>query len=134
MSPIRILLVDDNPEFLDVAAYFLSTEPQLEIVGRALSGHEALSKISQLQPDLVFLDLAMPNMNGLEVTRKLKGQSDLPRIIILTLHDSQEYRNLAEAMGADGFITKSDFGTELLPLIHTLFNNSGGGLQQKVYG
>ena len=125
MPPIRILLVDDNLDFLDVATHFLTTEPKLEIVGRARSGHEALKQIAQLQPDLVLLDLAMPEMSGLEVVRQLKAKLEWPRVIILTLHDSQEYRLLAENIGVDGFITKSDFGTELLPLIHTLFNSPG---------
>jgi CheY-like chemotaxis protein len=74
-QPIRMLMVDDSPTFLDAATTFLSRVPRFEVVGRALSGEEALEQVHQLQPDLVLLDLAMPGMDGLEVTRRLKAQS-----------------------------------------------------------
>ena len=120
MLPLRILLVDDSIQFLDVAARTLALVPSIEIVGRAYSGHEALEQVTQLQPDLVLMDLAMPNMNGLEATRRLKAQTDAPHVVILTLHDSPEYRAAAEAVGADNFVSKTEFNTQVLPLIDTL--------------
>jgi len=120
MQPIRILLVDDNPEFLNSAAHFLSTDPQIEIVGHALSGEDALEQVAQTQPDLVLMDLLMSDMNGLEATRRIKERPDAPRVVVLTLYDQPEYRAEAETARADGFITKSEFGDQLLPLIHTL--------------
>jgi DNA-binding NarL/FixJ family response regulator len=123
MAPIRILLADDNPEFLHAATNFLATDPQLEIVGQARSGQQARDQVSDLQPRLVIMDLAMPGTSGLEATRQIKTQANPPYVIILTLYDNAEYRAEAERMGADGFVAKSDMGTELLPLIHTLCNN-----------
>lgn len=117
MQPLRILLVDDSLPFLESATRFLSEEACLEIVGRASSGKEALEQVMRLHPDLVLMDLAMPGMNGLEATRQIKLQGDAPYIIVLTLSDSNEYRIAAEAVGADGFVSKSDFSTALLPLI-----------------
>ncbi len=118
---VRVLLVDDSPEFLESAARFLSTDPWIEIVGRALSGSDALAQAARLHPDLVLMDLAMPGMNGLEAARQIRTQPDPPRIVIVTMYDSPEYRVAAEAEGAEGFVTKPEFGTRLLPLIRTLF-------------
>jgi DNA-binding NarL/FixJ family response regulator len=123
---MRILLVDDSPEFLEAVAHFLATEPEIEVVGRASSGRSALEQVSRLQPDLVLMDLAMPEMNGLEATRRIKSQPDTPCVVILTLHDNFEYRAQAAAVHADGFVPKSELGTQLLPLIHGLCNNEAG--------
>jgi DNA-binding NarL/FixJ family response regulator len=119
--PIRILLVDDNPEFLKSAAQFLSAEPRIEIVGQALSGRSALEQMALWRPDLVLMDLALPEMNGLDVTSRIKSQPGAPCVIILTLYDNPEYRAEARAVGADGFIAKSEFGTQLISLIYRLF-------------
>ncbi len=121
MPSLRILLVDDSPTFLESATRFLAMDARLEIIGRVLSGGEALEQVPRLCPDLVLMDLAMPGMNGLEATRRIKAQPSAPYIVILTLNDSREYRDAALAVGADGFVTKSEFGTALLPLLHSLF-------------
>ena len=89
---IRIVFADDNPKFLDAATNYLAIDPQLEIVGQARSGREAMEQVAALQPHLVIMDLAMPETNGLEATRQIKAQSNPPYIIILTLHDNPEYR------------------------------------------
>jgi len=117
----RVLLVDDSAEFLDSASHFLNTDPRIEIVGRAYSGKGALEQVPVLKPDLVLMDLTMPEMNGLEATRALKSQPDGPRVIILTLHDNPEYRAAAEAVRADGFVTKTELDFQLLPMINRLF-------------
>ncbi|MEJ2263101.1 MAG: response regulator transcription factor [Anaerolineales bacterium] len=121
MTGIRTLLVDDNPEFLEAAKRFLTSDEQLKIIGTALSGQEAIKKVKELNPDLVLMDLAMPDMNGLEATRQIKNESGAPHVVILTLHDTPEYREASDSVGADGFIPKSDFGMQLLPLIKALF-------------
>jgi DNA-binding NarL/FixJ family response regulator len=117
----RVLLVDDSPEFLESAAHFLNTDPHIEIVGRAHSGRGALEKVPLLKPDLVLMDLSMPEMNGLDATRAIKAHADGPRVIILTLHDNPEYRAAAADVRADGFVTKTELDLQLLPLIHELF-------------
>jgi len=115
------MLVDDSHEFLDSAVRFLSADPRVMIVGHALSGDDALEQIQRLKPDLVLMDLAMPGMNGLQATSHIKAESSAPYVIILTLYDSPEYRAAAADVGADGFIIKSEFGTQVLPLIDVLF-------------
>lgn len=121
MKPRRVLLVDDNAGFLKTASRFLAAHPEVEIVGRAFSGREALGLVTHLHPDLVLMDLAMPEMGGLEATREIKAQPGAPRVVILTLHDNREYRAAAKAVGADGFISKSEFGAQLLALILAMF-------------
>lgn len=121
MTLIRTLLVDDNPDFVEAAAHFLASDPEIEIVGVSLSGPDAINRLPGLLPDLVLVDLAMPDLNGLEVTRQIKSQANAPRVVLLTLHDNQEYRRAGQAAHADGFMTKSDLGIGLLPLIHSLF-------------
>jgi DNA-binding NarL/FixJ family response regulator len=122
MSSIRTLLVDDSPQFIEATIRFLSSVPNIEIVGTTLSGKEAIDKVTSLNPDLVLIDLAMPGMNGLETTRYIKSRPGAPQVIILTLHDNFEYRLASEAANADGFIAKSNLGVDLLPMIHGLFN------------
>jgi DNA-binding NarL/FixJ family response regulator len=124
MSPIRVLLVDDNPKFIAAAAYFLTTLPEVTVVGYALSAQEGLAQATNSQPNLVLMDIAMPHMNGLEATRELKTWPHAPYVIILTMYDNLEYRAAAKLAGADGFVTKSEFGAQLPLLIQTLFGTA----------
>lgn len=119
---LRILLVDDSPEFLVVATNFLSMEAGFEVIGQCTSAKDALEMVEQLHPDLVIMDLAMPVMNGIEATRKIKEKPEAPDVIILTLYDNPEYRQLSEMAHADGFVTKSEFVVQLIPLINRLFS------------
>lgn len=121
---VHILLIDDNPEFLSSAARFLSAYTQFLVVGCIPSGQDGLHQAAQLQPDLVLVDMVMPEMGGLEVTRQLKARPNAPRVVVLTLYDNSEYRAAAAEAGADGFVPKSEFGTQLQPLICSLFDDS----------
>ncbi len=131
-DPIRILLTNDSLASLESAARFLAGDPQVEIVGLARSGEEALRQVLELQPDLVLMDLEMHGMNGLEATRRIKELPEAPRVIIVTLHDNSGYRAAAQAAQADGFIFKADFADQILPLIHTLFGISNPNLRLSV--
>lgn len=119
---IRTLIVDDSPDFLEVEKGFLSTQPFIEIVGFALNGSESIEKAFKLKPDLVLMDFVLPDMRGVDATRKIKEMDDPPYVVILTLYDNPEYKTLAEQSGADGFVTKSEFATNLIPFIHKLFS------------
>ncbi len=121
MPPIRILLVDDHAEFMSALARFLSSDAQIKVVGQANSGAEALQRVAEVSPDLVVVDLSMPDMNGLEVTRQLKRLPNAPRVIILTIYDLPQYRVAAGSAGADGFVSKAGFGTQLSSSIWALF-------------
>lgn len=119
--PIRVFLVDDNRDFLSAMQRFLSTAPRIDIAGCAFSGREALISVARCTPDLVILDLVMPGMSGLEVTRRLKASPKAPHILLLSLHEHYVYNTAALRAGADGFLAKSEMGEQMLPLIHRLF-------------
>jgi DNA-binding NarL/FixJ family response regulator len=124
MRSVRILLVDDSPDFLDCAARFLAGRPEMKVVGLARSGEEAVESAQKLSPDLVLMDLAMPRMNGIEATRQIKARPQSPCIIIISLHNNVEYRTLARTAGADEMISKENFANALFPAIERCFPNS----------
>lgn len=124
-QPVRTLMVDDHSVFLDELANLLDETHETDVVGRAESGEDALEQVARLHPDLVLMDLTMPGMGGLEATRRLKSDARAPRVIMLSLHEDPLYRQAALAVGANGFVPKSKLGTALLPMIHSLFQESG---------
>jgi DNA-binding NarL/FixJ family response regulator len=121
MKPIRVLLVDDNVDFLDAAARFLAAKPRIEIVGKTLSGRDAVERTPTLKPDLVLMDLMMPEMDGLEATRLLKQLPDPPAVIVVSLYDDQTFRTATQEAGADAFLTKQVLSKQLMPLLENLF-------------
>lgn len=120
-AALRLLLTDDNPLFLASTATLLAGAQWIEMVGQVANGTECLRLASQHAPDVVVLDLAMPDMNGFEVTKRLKALPAPPRVVILSLYDEPEYRQRARQSGADGYVAKAAAITELLPLLHSLF-------------
>ncbi len=119
---LRVLLVDDSPSFLAAARRHLAFQPWARIVGTAGSAAEAVQLVEQLKPDVVLMDVMMPDMNGIDATRELKRRPGAPRVVILTLHDNAEYRYHARLAGADGFVAKSEFEAALPLLIEKLFS------------
>lgn len=120
MPTVRVLLVDDNPAFLDAAAHFLREHPDVCVVGCLLSATEALEKVSTLQPDVVLMDLVMPQMNGLVAALHLRVLPRAPKVIIVSDHEEPAYRTLASAIQVDGFLPRRSFCAEVLPLIRRL--------------
>jgi two-component system invasion response regulator UvrY len=120
MAPIGVLLVDDSPFFLATTTRILAKDARVRIVGQALSGEAALEQLRQVDCDLVLLDIALPQMNGLEVAQRLRELPEPPRVVLLSLNDLPEYREAA-ANCADAFLGKSQAATQLLPLIRSLF-------------
>lgn len=117
---IRVLLADDNPTFLAAVRQFLSALPVTEVAGEAHNGREAMELAAQLQPDLVLLDIGMPEMNGLEAARRMQQWQSPPFIVFLSMHNGQAYRDAALQVGAAGFISKADFVDELPRMIETV--------------
>ena len=112
-SIVRALLADDSREFLAAFGQVLAGYDSLVVVGWAVSGRDALEQAGRLRPDLVFMDITMPEMDGLEATRQLKRQPDPPFVAVVTLHDLPEYRAAALAAGADAFVTMQHLGRQL---------------------
>jgi DNA-binding NarL/FixJ family response regulator/chemotaxis signal transduction protein len=117
---MRVLLADENPEFLKAAERILSLAPHLKVVGGASSGEEAVDQTKALDPELVLMNWSLPGMNGLEATRRIKAQPNPPKVIIFSLQDYPEYRLAAKEAGAEGFIPQSDFGQKIPSLIDFL--------------
>ena len=124
MKRIRVLLVDDNATFLKAATTFLAEQPRIELVGTTLSGREAVTQTPILKPDLVLIDLMMPEMDGLEAARLLKQLPDPPAVIVVSLHDDQSFAAAARQAGADGFLSKRGFSTQLMPLVESLIRDT----------
>ena len=127
---INILLVDDNPTFLLAVRQFLDRLPGTQVVGQAHDGREALTLAAELQPELMLLDIGMPRLNGLEVARAMQSWSRAPRIVFLSMHDNNAYREAARDLGALGFVGKADFVVELLPMIEQIVADSAAAEQQ----
>jgi DNA-binding NarL/FixJ family response regulator len=119
MDPVSVLLVDDNPTFLRIATRFLQEHyrDEVVVVGTAGGGQEALIKARDLRPQVILLDLAMPDLPGLEAIPRLRAALPEVGIIALTVHNSNGYRQAALAAGADEFVSKANLSTDLLPAI-----------------
>jgi len=118
---IRTLLVDDSPAFLEALARLLAHAPQVVVIATAIDGVAALQAVALRAPDLVIIDVAMPGMSGIEVTHRIKQVPHAPRIIVITISTDAAYAVAAQQAGADGFLTKGDCRTQLVPLIRSLF-------------
>jgi CheY-like chemotaxis protein len=127
LIPLRLLLVDDSHLFLGTLRRLLDTMSTVDVVGVATSGREALELVDRLKPEIVLTDLAMPEMDGLELTRRLATRPERPTIIIMSAHDLPTYRQATREAGADAFVTKADLVNQLEPLMRHLFNRPRPG-------
>jgi DNA-binding NarL/FixJ family response regulator len=119
-KPIRILLVDDHALMRAGLRVLLGQEPDLEIVGEAGTGEEAIDRAEQLRPDLVLMDISMPGMGGLEATRRITAKLPGMRVLIVTVHAEEEYLLPVLEAGGSGYVMKQSADTELLGAIRTV--------------
>lgn len=117
MKKTSIILIDDNEKFLKIASLFLGEYSHLEVMKVIQSPEIGLEIVAEIQPDIVTVDLAMPNMNGLEIIPILKSISPNTKIIALTLYESYQYENAALGLGANAFISKTNMYNKLIPTI-----------------
>jgi len=115
-----VLIVDDDPRFRTLIRKIAAGEPDLHVVGEAEDGAEAIRCTHELLPDIVLLDLAMPGVNGLEATLRIKAEHPEVKVIIVTVHTEDTYRRAAEDSGADAFLLKKTLMTVLLPTIRRM--------------
>ena len=99
---------------------FVSSHHDLEVVGLATDGRQAVQMAAVFQPDLVVMDLYMPDVDGFEATRRLKASARPPRVVAMTAHKSDENRALAQAAGADAFLVKQEVDRGLVEIIFDL--------------
>ncbi|MGI9364042.1 MAG: response regulator [Rhizobiaceae bacterium] len=112
-SPVRLLIVDDHELVRDGIRARLEDEAGIEIVGEAGNGHEAVGLAEQLQPDLLMLDINMPEMNGLDAVEEIKSRKINCNILMLSLHDNIEYVRRAKALGTNGYLLKDVSQSEM---------------------
>jgi len=122
MSPIRILLVDDHAVVRAGLRMLLGADPELQIVGEAENGAQALHLTDELAPDVVLMDISMPDMNGIEATRKIKEQNPNVVVLALTMHEDDQYFFEMLAAGASGYVPKRAAPNDLLSAIHAVHN------------
>jgi len=122
---IRLLLVDDDTGFRATLRQLLEQRADVEVLGEAGNGEEAVQLTNDLHPDVVLMDLAMPRMNGVEATRQLKRRRPDLAVIILTVHDEDVYRRTALAAGAAAFLEKKMLGVDLWPTLARILSRHG---------
>jgi DNA-binding NarL/FixJ family response regulator len=114
---LRILIADDQPYMRRAVKSLLESHQGWTVCGEAVDGLEAVSMMAELQPDVVVMDMMMPNLNGLEATRRIHLQFPSARILILTLHDVPELVRLARSAGARGLVLKSESNRLLIAAV-----------------
>jgi two-component system nitrate/nitrite response regulator NarL len=121
-TTIRVVLADDHVFVRDGIKSLLENEANIEVVGEATDGLEALKIVASEQPDLLILDIRMPNLTGIEVVEKLRSQNNLVKIVMLSMHESEEYVLKSIRAGADGYLLKGSSKEEFLKAVHTVAN------------
>lgn len=119
-SRIRILLADDHTILRAGLRMMLNAQPDMEVIGEAQDGKQAINATMHLQPDIVLMDITMPDMGGIEATRQIKRIAPEVKVLVLTMHENDEYVFQALRAGASGYILKEAADTELITALHVL--------------
>lgn len=131
MTKIRVLLADDHPIVRRGIRSLLQTAPDIDVVAEAKSGQEALSLVEELSPDVLLLDMEMPNLSGVEVARQLKAARSKVRVLALSAYDDGQYvRNLL-ANGAAGYITKEEAPEMIIEAVRGVARGEEGWLSRR---
>lgn len=121
MKKIRVLIADDHTLVRDGIRSLLALTADIEIVGEAADGREAVEKVRQLMPDIVLMDLAMPTMGGLEAARRVRKEFPATKVLVLTQYDDSEYVIPVIEAGARGFVSKMSSSSELASAIQAVY-------------
>ena len=119
----RVLIADDNTSVRDVIRTFLRDQEEIEICGEAVDGLDALKKAQSLKPDLILLDLVMPEVNGAVVASILKRKMPDLRIIMFTMYSDNVSKALSSAIGVDAVLSKPDGMSHVVESINSLFDS-----------
>jgi len=117
MGPLRILIVDDHPSVRILLRSILESVPEWEVCGEAANGSLAIAQAARLQPDVIVMDLIMPECNGLEATRRVLSTGNQTRIILTSLHEDPSFVSAARRAGACGCFFKTESGRHLIPAV-----------------
>ncbi|RUT70006.1 DNA-binding response regulator [Flavobacterium cupreum] len=117
---IRVVLADDHVFVRDGIKSLLENEANIEVVGEAIDGADALEVVAAAKPDLLIVDIRMPQLTGIEVVEKLRNDNNNLKIIMLSMHESEEYVLKSIKAGADGYLLKGSSKEEFLKALHTV--------------
>lgn len=120
MTKIQVLLVDDHMVVRIGLRALIDSEPDMQVAGEANNGVEAIEQVRALRPDVVVMDIAMPEMDGLEATRRIRSECPNTPVLILTVHAQEKYLFPVLKAGGAGYVLKSTVDTELLDAIRTV--------------
>jgi two-component system response regulator YesN len=129
-APLTLVIADDDIDYRLIIRYLLqAVSDVMTVVGEAGDGEEALALVRQLRPDMLLTDLVMPRRDGIEITRIVKRELPLTKIILMSSYTEDAYRLMASDSGADAFVSKQVITTSLLPAIRDIIRRrlSGGG-------
>jgi two-component system response regulator NreC len=132
---VRIVIAEDHTILRDGLRSLLSSSSDFEVVGEAEDGREAIRCVEKLKPDLILTDLSMPRMNGMEAIREIKKQSPKTKILVLTVHKTEEYILATLKAGADGYLLKDSTHTELMMAVKNVISGKhyiSPGVSEKV--
>lgn len=117
---VRVMLADDHAVVRQGLRAIVDGEPDMDCVGEVTDGNEVVAKTLELDPDVILMDITMPGLGGLEATRAVKTMAPDARVLILTMHESEECLQQALSVGADGYLTKSAQEPEILLAIRSV--------------
>ncbi|MFQ5880503.1 MAG: response regulator [Dehalococcoidia bacterium] len=120
-AKIRVLLADDHAVLRAGLRALISAEPDMEVVGEANDGLEAVAGVEELAPDVVVMDISMPHLDGLEAARRIRERGQDTRLLFLTVHAEEQYLLQALKVGACGYVVKSSADTDLLEAIRAAY-------------
>lgn len=116
-SVVRILVADDNELIREGLCSLLRQHPAWLVCGEATNGKDAIEKAVMLKPDVILIDVSMPDLNGFEVASRIHQQLPAPKILIVTEHDSRSFAHIEPQPGVSGYVMKSRVGCELIPAV-----------------
>ena len=122
-NPVRILIADDHTIVRQGLASLLNDQPDLKVVGQADNGRAAVDKTLELRPDIIIMDIAMPQMNGIEAVKRIKKQVPKTKVLILSMYSHEHYIHELLESGVSGYLLKDSSGRDIINAIHAAMNN-----------
>jgi DNA-binding NarL/FixJ family response regulator len=130
---ISVFLVDDHTVVRDGLRFLLEAQGDIQVVGNATNGRDAVRQVSILKPDVVVMDIAMPELNGIEATLQIQKECPSARVVILSMHSTAEHIRRALQAGAQGYVLKKSAGEEVVEAVRAV-NAGRGYLSEAITG
>ena len=124
MSKIRVFLADDHQLFREGIRSLLGHAPDIEVVGEAGNGQDAVANVKTLLPDIVLMDISMPGMNGLEAAAQIRESAPTVKVLILTVHETNQYVSQMLQVGAAGYVVKSVSSSDLVSAVRAVYQGN----------